>query len=75
MDADATRTLREFCETHAIRRLEAEEILELLADGEDPQWIASQAAGDRPAAAPLAALLEQLAPQVQQAAGEEADAL
>ena len=72
MDADATRTLREFCETHAIRRLEAEEILELLADGEDPGWIASQAAADRPASAEtLAALLAQLAPRVRPASEEE----
>ena len=74
MEADATRTLRKFCETHAIRRLEAEEILELLADGEDPQWIASQAAEDRPGSAePLAALLAQLAPRVLPASEEEAD--
>ncbi len=74
MDADAERTLQEFCETNVIRRLEAEEILELLADGEDPEWIASQAAADRPGSAePLAALLAELAPRVRLAAVEEAD--
>ncbi len=74
MDADAARTLQEFCETNGIRRLEAEEILELLADGEDPEWIASQAAADRPGSAePLAVLLAELAPRVRPAAVEEAD--
>ena len=74
MDADATLTLQEFCETHGIRRLEAEEILELLADGEDPEWIASQAAEDRPGSAePLAALLAQLAPRIRPASVQEAD--
>ena len=73
MDADVARTLQEFCRTNDIRRLEAEEILELLVDGEEPEWIAAQAAEDRPASAgPLAALLEQLAPQVRAARdGEE----
>ena len=71
MDADVTRTLQQFCETNDIRRLEAEEILELLADGEEPGWIASQAAGDRPASVePLAALLEELAPKVRSPDGE-----
>lgn len=65
MDPEVARTLEEFCETHEIRRLEAEEILELLADGEEPGWIAAQAAEDRPGAAePLAALLKELAPRV-----------
>ncbi len=74
MDADAARTLQEFCETNGIRRLEAEEILELLADGEDPEWIASQAAADRPGSAePLAVLLAELAPRVRPAEVEEAD--
>ena len=74
MDADVTRTLQKFCETNDLRRLEAEEILELLADGEDPEWIASQAAQDRPGSAePLAALLEELAPQVRPAPVEEAE--
>ena len=73
MDEDVARTLREFCETNDIRRLEAEEILELLADGEEPEWIAARAAGDRPRSAePLAALLKELAPQVRPAPeGEE----
>ena len=74
MDADATLTLEKFCETNGIRRLEAEEILELLADGEDPEWIASQAAEDRPGSAePLAALLAELAPRVRPAAVEAAE--
>ena len=63
MPDDTLEPLHRFCEANDIRRFEAEEILELLADGEDPAWIAGQATEDRPELAPaLTALLTAIAP-------------
>jgi hypothetical protein len=71
MADDPLQQIQAFCETHEVRRLEAEEILELLADGEEPGWVAGQAADDRPdVAAQLTTLLAAIAPDV---APESAD--
>lgn len=68
MATELLQSLQKFCETNQIRRLDADEIRELLADGEDPDWVAAQAAEDRPELiAQLTALLEELAPQLRPA--------
>jgi len=65
MADDALQQIKAFCETHEARRLQPEEIHELLADGEDPEWVASQAADERPeVAAQFTELLAVLAPDL-----------
>ena len=44
MADDALEQITAFCEAHEIRRLQPDEIHELLVDGEDPEWVAGQAA-------------------------------
>ena len=57
--------IQTFCGANEIRRLQAEEIYELLADGEEPGWIADQAADERPeVSARLTELLTLLAPDL-----------
>jgi hypothetical protein len=74
MPTAVTETLQKFCETNDIRRLDADEIEELLADGEDPDWIASQAAEDKPELVEsLTALLTELAPQVRTEPNDDDD--
>jgi hypothetical protein len=48
MAEEALQEIQSFCEANEIRRLQAAEILELLTDGEQPEWIAGQAADERP---------------------------
>ena len=62
MDDSQLTQLRGLCERHGVSRFSAEEIVELLEDGEDPDWIAEQAIPDGPpaAVAELEALLGQL---------------
>ena len=65
MADNALQQIQKFCGANEIRRLQAEEIHELLADGEEPEWIAEQAADSRPeVAARLAELLALLAPEL-----------
>lgn len=65
-DTEALRQrLETLCAELEVKRLEADDILELLADGEDPAWVAEQAieeAGDGQSA--LRDLLLQLAPLI-----------
>jgi hypothetical protein len=64
MADNALQQIQTFCGANEIRRLQAEEIHELLADGEEPEWVAGQAADDRPeVAARLTELLALLAPE------------
>jgi hypothetical protein len=64
MADNALQQIQKFCGANEIRRLQAEEIHELLADGEEPEWVAGQAADDRPeVAARLTELLALLAPE------------
>lgn len=64
MAEEALQEIQSFCEANEIRRLQAAEILELLTDGEQPEWIAGQAADERPeVAAQLTELLVRLAPE------------
>lgn len=64
MAEKALQEIQTFCEANEIRRLQAAEILELLTDGEQPEWIAGQAADERPeVAAQLTELLVRLAPE------------
>ena len=63
MADEALQQIQTFCTDHEIRRLQAEEIHELLSEGEDPTWVAGQAADDRPdVAEALTKLLIALAP-------------
>ena len=65
MADDALHQIKAFCEAHEVRRLQPEEIHELLVDGEDPEWVAGQAADDRPEVAALfVQLLAGLAPDL-----------
>ena len=41
--------LADLCATRGIRRFSAEEIVQLLEDGEDPSWIIQQVLPDGPA--------------------------
>ena len=63
MDDSQLTQLRSLCERHGISRFSAEELAELVEDGEDPDWIAGQAIPDGPpaAVAELEALLGELA--------------
>jgi hypothetical protein len=72
MAEEALQEIQSFCEANEIRRLQAAEILELLADGEQPEWIAGQAADERPeVAAQLTELLVRLAPELVDDLGDE----
>ncbi|MDP7448175.1 MAG: hypothetical protein QF689_06295, partial [Candidatus Latescibacteria bacterium] len=78
MADEALQQIQAFCETHEIRRLQAEEIHELLVDGEAPEWVAGQAAEERPeTAAQLTELLARLAPDLRgpEPAAEEEEAV
>lgn len=72
MAEKALQEIQTFCEANEIRRLQAAEILELLTDGEQPEWIAGQAADERPeVAAQLTELLVRLAPELVDELGDE----
>ena len=72
MAEEALQEIQSFCEANEIRRLQAAEILELLTDGEQPEWIAGQAADERPeVAAQLTELLVRLAPELVDELGDE----
>ena len=72
MAEEALQEIQSFCEANEIRRLQAAEILELLTDGEQPEWIAGQAADERPeVAAQLTELLVRLAPELVDDLGDE----
>lgn len=74
MADDALQQIEAFCAEHEIRRLEAADIHELLSDGEDPEWVAGQAADDRPdVASKLTDLLTGLAPALAPAAAPADD--
>jgi hypothetical protein len=65
MADDALQQIQTFCETNQIRRLQADEIHELLTDGEEPEWVAGQATDERPeVASQLTELLTRLAPDL-----------
>ena len=72
MTTEITDKLQAFCDANEIKRLEADDIRELLADGEDPAWVAEQATEDRPEAREaLTALLTEMAPQLAPETSEE----
>jgi hypothetical protein len=72
MAEEALQEIQSFCEANEIRRLQAAEIFELLTDGEQPEWIAGQAADERPeVAAQLTELLVRLAPELVDELGDE----
>jgi hypothetical protein len=72
MAEEALQEIQSFCEANEIRRLQAAEILELLTDGEQPEWIAGQAADERPeVAAQLTELLVRLAPELVDEPGDQ----
>ena len=59
------KSLEALCEELQVRRLEADDIVELLADGEDPTWVAEQAIEEGgEGRTQLQQLLSQMAPLV-----------
>jgi hypothetical protein len=72
LDNSGLTQLRELCEKNDITRFSAEEIAELLEDGEDPSWIIDQVRSEGPSAAitELEQLLQEMAVPVATAAAE-----
>ena len=66
MDTEALRKrLQSLCDELEVKRLDADDIVELITDGEDPAWVSEQAieeAGE--ARTKLSELLSELAPLV-----------
>ena len=59
------RSLEALCDELQVRRLEADDIVELLSDGEDPAWVAEQAIEEEgEGRTQLQQLLSQMAPLV-----------
>ena len=72
---EAVKALETLCEKQGIKRFSSEEIVELLEDGESPDWIVEQVLPEGPdeAIAQLRAVLEPLADAVKPEDEDEAE--